>query len=73
MQSKDFELVSIIKLLKNTKDFFVKSRSDEYFTQIIQDAKALAAEIDYEVLDYVARPRAGSKKKQFSYESVDNN
>lgn len=73
MQSKDFDLVSVIKLLKNTKDFFENSRSDEYFTQVLEDAKALASEIDCEVLDFenVARPRARSKKKQFTYECID--
>lgn len=73
MQSKDFDLVSVIKLLKNTKDFFENSRSDEYFTQVLEDAKALASEIDCEVLDFenVPKPRARSKKKQFGYECGD--
>lgn len=46
MQSKDFDLVSVIKLLKNTKDFLKNSRSDEHFTQVLEYTKALASEID---------------------------
>lgn len=70
MQSKDFDLVSVIKLLQNTKHFFENSRPDEYFTQVLEDAKALASEIDCEVLDFenVPKPRARSKTKQFGYE-----
>lgn len=49
MRNKEFDLVSVIKLLKNTKHFFENSRSDEYFIQVIEDAKVLASEIDCEV------------------------
>lgn len=48
----DFELLSVIKLIKNTKDFFEKSRSDEYFNQLLEDAKDFAAEIDSEIFDF---------------------
>ena len=73
MQSKDSNLVSVIKLLKNTKDCFENSCSDKYFTQVLEDAKALASEIDCEVLDFenVARPGARSKKKHLTYECVE--
>lgn len=73
MQSKDFELPSVVKLIKNTKDFFEKSRSDEYFNQVLEDAKALATEIDSEIFDFenVRQHRTRSKKRQFGYEGHD--
>lgn len=72
MQSKDFEFNSVIQLLKNTKEFFENSRSDEFFSQVLVDAEKLATEIDSETsFDTAPKHRVRSIKRQFNYESRD--
>ena len=41
MQSTDFELCSVIQLLKNTTEFFKKARSDYFFNQVLVDAQRI--------------------------------
>ena len=72
MQSTDFELCSVIQLLKNTTEFFKKARSDYFFNQVLVDAKELATEIDGETnFDTLPKHRVRSKKRQFNYECRD--
>lgn len=72
MQSNDFDLGSVMHLLKTTNDFFQNSRSDEYFNQVLVDAKELANEVDIEASFSTApRHRVRSKKRHFDYENRD--
>lgn len=64
MQRKDFDLSLVMDLLKTTKDFFQNSRSDEFFNQLLVDARELADEIDAEAsFKNTIRHRARPKKK----------
>ena len=72
MQRKDFDLSLVMDLLKTTKDCFQNCRSDEFFNQLLVDARELADEIDAEAsFKNTIRHWARSKKKQFDYESPD--
>lgn len=72
MQSKNFALSSVIPLLKSTKLFFENSRTDEFFNQVMEDAKKLALEINSDTSFYTSpNHRVRSKKRQFNYECRD--
>lgn len=74
MQSENFDIDSVISLLRASKELFENSRSDEYFSQVEESAKALAIEIDSEEHDFgtVIQDRVRTKKRQFGYESRDD-
>ena len=56
----------------NTKEHFEKSRSDDFFDQIIIEAMELASEIDGEISFHSSnKHRLRSKNRQINYDCRD--
>ncbi|GFV12225.1 uncharacterized protein TNCV_1537222 [Trichonephila clavipes] len=73
LQTEDYDLKSVMELLKDCKDFFKDLKSDTAFNEMLYDARELADEIDIPVNFELtlSRHRVRRRNVNFDYEAQD--